>query len=51
MVALHKRRYIVTISNDKLGALTNTVHLSTECPEWQFGASHLMRNLAECGLI
>ena len=47
----HKLGDIVTISNDKLGALTNTVRLSTECPEWKFGASHLMRNLARRGLI
>ncbi len=47
----HKLGDIVTISNDKLGALTNTVRLSTECPEWRFGASHLMRNLAERGLL
>ena len=40
---------VVTISNAKLGALTNTVRLSTECPEWTFGASHLMRNLAVAG--
>ena len=47
----HKLGDIVTISNDKLGTLTNTVRLSTECPEWQFGASHLMRNLAQRGLL
>lgn len=47
----HKLGDVVTISNDKLGALTNTVRLSTECPEWQFGASHLMRNLARRGLL
>ena len=47
----HKLGDIVTISNDKLGALTNTVRLSTECPEWRFGASHLMRNLAARGFI
>ncbi|MBO9412460.1 MULTISPECIES: fumarylacetoacetate hydrolase family protein [unclassified Ruegeria] len=47
----HKIGDTVTIANDKLGALTNTVRLSTECPEWTFGASHLMRNLAQRGLI
>ncbi len=47
----HKLGDIVTISNAKLGALTNRVRLSTECPEWTFGASHLMRNLAKRGLI
>ncbi len=47
----HKVGDIVTISNDKLGALRNRVLLSTECAPWQFGASHLMRNLARRGLI
>jgi len=47
----HKLGDVVTISNDKLGALTNTVRLSTECPEWTFGASHLMRNLARRNLL
>ncbi|CUJ97203.1 Fumarylacetoacetate (FAA) hydrolase family protein [Ruegeria denitrificans] len=47
----HKLGDIVTISNEKLGALTNRVRLSTDCPEWTFGASHLMRNLAARGLI
>ncbi|NVO57385.1 fumarylacetoacetate hydrolase family protein [Rhodobacteraceae bacterium B1Z28] len=47
----HKLGDIVTIANDQLGALINTVRLSTECPEWRFGASHLMRNLARRGLI
>lgn len=47
----HKLGDVVTIANDKLGALTNTVRLSTECPEWTFGASHLMRNLARRNLL
>lgn len=47
----HKLGDIVAISNDKLGTLTNVVRLSTECPEWRFGASHLMRNLAGRGLL
>ena len=47
----HKLGDIVTISNEKMGVLTNTVRLSTDCPEWTFGASHLMRNLAQRGLI
>lgn len=42
---------IVTISNDRLGALTNRVRLSTECPPWAFGLPHLMRNLAARGLL
>ncbi|MCG7519855.1 fumarylacetoacetate hydrolase family protein [Ruegeria sp. Ofav3-42] len=47
----HKLGDIVTIANDKLGTLTNNVRLSTECPEWRFGVSHLMRNLAQRGLL
>ncbi|WP_136661277.1 fumarylacetoacetate hydrolase family protein [Nitratireductor sp. XY-223] len=47
----HKLGDIVTIKNDKLGSLINTVRLSTECAEWRFGASHLMRNLAGRGLL
>ncbi|PQZ47706.1 fumarylacetoacetate hydrolase [Ochrobactrum sp. MYb15] len=42
---------VVSISNSELGTLRNTVRLSTECPPWVFGASHLMRNLAERGLL
>jgi fumarylacetoacetate (FAA) hydrolase family protein len=47
----HKIGDIVTISNDKLGALRNRVRLSTDCPPWEFGISHLMRNLAARGLL
>ena len=42
---------VVTISAPELGALVNTVRLSTEAPEWEFGAGALMRNLAGRGLI
>ncbi|SDJ10974.1 fumarylacetoacetate hydrolase family protein [Aliiruegeria lutimaris] len=42
---------VVTISDPALGALRNTVGLSTECPEWRFGISALMRNLAGRGLL
>jgi len=47
----HKLGDIVTISNDSLGLLTNRVRLSTECAPWTFGASHLMRNLAQRNLL
>ncbi|MBO9406340.1 fumarylacetoacetate hydrolase family protein [Shimia sp. R9_1] len=47
----HKLGDVVTIANNQLGQLTNTVRLSTECDEWRFGASHLMRNLADRGLL
>ncbi|MBO6893002.1 MAG: fumarylacetoacetate hydrolase family protein [Roseibium sp.] len=47
----HKLGDVVTISTDGLGSLQNTVRLSTECPEWTFGISQLMRNLAARNLI
>ena len=42
----HKIGDRVRISCDGLGALENTVRLSTECPPWTFGTAALMRNLA-----
>ncbi|WP_156510603.1 fumarylacetoacetate hydrolase family protein [Labrenzia sp. OB1] len=47
----HKLGDVVTISAPGFGKLTNTVRLSTECPEWTFGISNLMRNLAQRELI
>lgn len=47
----HKIGDVVTITSPGLGTLRNTVSLSTDCPEWTFGISHLMRNLAQRGLI
>ena len=47
----HKIGDVVTISNEKLGSLTNTVRLSTDCAPWTFGAAALMRNLATRRLI
>jgi fumarylacetoacetate (FAA) hydrolase family protein len=47
----HRIGDVVTISNAELGALTNTVRLSTGCPPWTFGISALMRNLAGRGLV
>jgi len=41
----------VTIPEPALGALENTVRLSTDCPEWTFGTGALMRNLAARGLL
>jgi len=41
----------VEISETNLGTLRNTVQLSTECPEWTFGTSALMRNLASRGML
>lgn len=42
---------VVTISAPDFGALRNVVRLSTEAPEWTFGAAALMRNLAVRGLL
>ena len=47
----HKIGDVVEIGAPGLGLLRNTVRVSTDCPEWTFGASHLMRNLAARGLI
>ena len=47
----HKVGDIVTIAAPALGSLVNRIRLSTECPPWTFGTSHLMRNLARRGLI
>lgn len=42
---------VVTIAEPSLGALANTVRLSTDCPPWDFGTAALMRNLAARGLL
>lgn len=47
----HKIGDMVTISTAKLGSLVNRVSLSTDCPPWSYGASHLMRDLASASLI
>ncbi len=47
----HKPNDIVTISTAHLGALRNRVRLSTECPPWTYGTSHLMRDLSKAGLL
>lgn len=47
----HKIGDVVTISSPGLGSLTNTVRLSTQCPEWTFGVASFMRNLAARNLI
>jgi fumarylacetoacetate (FAA) hydrolase family protein len=47
----HKQNDIVSISTPGLGTLQNRVRLSTECPPWRYGASHLMRDLAAAKLI
>jgi fumarylacetoacetate (FAA) hydrolase family protein len=47
----HHTGDMVRISVPELGALVNTVRLSTEAPEWTFGTGALMRNLAGRGLL
>ena len=47
----HKLGDTVRIACPELGALTNTVRLSTEAPEWTFGTAALMRSLARRGLL
>ena len=47
----HKPGDLVTVSADKLGALTNRMRHSQNCPPWDFGAGALMRNLALRGLL
>jgi fumarylacetoacetate (FAA) hydrolase family protein len=42
---------VVTISTPALGALVNTVRLSTEIPPWRFGVRALYRNLARRGVL
>jgi fumarylacetoacetate (FAA) hydrolase family protein len=47
----HKVGDAVSISTPALGTLTNRVKLSTECPPWTYGTSHLFRDLARAGLM
>lgn len=47
----HKPGDVVRIASPRFGALENRVRLSTDCPEWTFGAGALMRNLAGRGLL
>jgi fumarylacetoacetate (FAA) hydrolase family protein len=42
---------VVTISTPALGALVNTVRLSTEIEPWDFGVRALYRNLAARGML
>ena len=47
----HKMGDIVTIASSKLGAIENTVTLSSKAPAWEFGVGALMKNLAARGLL
>ena len=41
----------VTVANPQLGVLFNVVRSTDQCPPWNFGVSHLMRNLAGRDLL
>jgi fumarylacetoacetate (FAA) hydrolase family protein len=47
----HKLGDTVSISTPSLGKLTNVVNLSTKCPPWTYGTSHLLRDLARANLL
>lgn len=47
----HKLGDVVSISTSELGTLSNRVNLSTNCPPWTYGASHLLRDLAKADLL
>ena len=46
----HKPGDVVTIASPRLGALSNTVARTDECPPWRFGTGALFRSLAARGL-
>jgi fumarylacetoacetate (FAA) hydrolase family protein len=47
----HKYGDKVSVANPLLGVLFNTVRSTDQCAPWDFGVSHLMRNLAGRGLL
>jgi fumarylacetoacetate (FAA) hydrolase family protein len=47
----HKLGDVVAISTSELGTLSNRVNLSTQCPPWTYGASQLLRDLAQADLL
>ena len=47
----HKLGDVVSISTFELGTLSNSVNLSTKCPPWTYGSSHLLRDLARANLL
>ena len=47
----HKPGDRVTISTPSLGSLVNHVRMATDCPPWDYGASHLFRDLAGAGYL
>ncbi len=47
----HAKGDRVEISSPRLGKLVNWVASTSDCPEWTFGTTALMRNLAKRGLL
>jgi fumarylacetoacetate (FAA) hydrolase family protein len=47
----HRHGDKVSVANGKLGVLFNVVRSTDACAPWEFGVSHLMRNLARRGLL
>ena len=47
----HKHGDMVSVANPLLGVLFNVVRSTDACAPWEFGVSHLMRNLAGRGLL
>jgi fumarylacetoacetate (FAA) hydrolase family protein len=47
----HKEGDLVAVAADRLGCLTNRMRHADQCAPWTFAASHLLRNLANRGLI
>jgi fumarylacetoacetate (FAA) hydrolase family protein len=47
----HKLGDVVTVSSPELGTLANRMTTCDKAAPWTYGASHLMRNLAQRGLL
>lgn len=47
----HKIGDVVTVASSELGSLTNRMRLCADCAPWTYGASHLMRHLAQRGVL
>jgi fumarylacetoacetate (FAA) hydrolase family protein len=47
----HKMGDVVSISAPELGTLVNRMRLTSDCAPWTYGASHLMRHLAQRGVL
>ncbi len=47
----HRIGDVVTVASPELGRLTNRMKLCADCAPWTYGASHLMRHLAQRGVL